>query len=81
MSHLQPQCFVLPGIATGPPNNYEILSGPLSDYLGVGIYNNYVAFKISEITDSNEVISSTPNINWTDKLRKQLKEVLSSRIS
>lgn len=81
MSHLIPKCFILPGIATGPPNNYEILSGPLSNYLGVGLYNNYKAFKINEITNADIVIEDMPNINWTDELRDQLKEILSSRLN
>lgn len=79
MSHLVTSCFILPGIATGPPKNYEILLGKLSDYIGVGIYDNYTAFKISEITDVNMVMDALPNITWTKELKQQLQDIMISQ--
>jgi len=76
MTHLIQSCFILPGIAVGPPKNYEIISGPLSDYIGVGIYNNCTAFKISEISDVNMVIDALPNITWTKQLQQQLQDIM-----
>jgi hypothetical protein len=77
--HFKPKCFILPGIATGPPNNWQSLNlSNLSQYIGIGIYNSYYAYTLDYIRSCTDYSQLNPNIEFTPELREQLLSLLNT---